>query len=74
LLVTAAALRQITREGIRDVYLVANNAAAETFFARCGFHPIAREDLPSAVSEHKQITRECPSGATVMRLVLPLGG
>ena len=73
LLVSAAALRQIAREGIRDVYLVANDAAAEAFFARCGFHPIAREELPSAVSAHKQITRECPSTATVMRLVLPLG-
>ena len=73
LLVSAAALRQIAREGIRDVYLVANDDDAEAFFARCGFHPIAREELPSAVSAHKQITRECPSTATVMRLVLPLG-
>jgi glycerol-1-phosphatase len=73
LLVAAAALRQMARAGIREAFLVANDAAAETFFARCGFRPIQREELPPAVAEHRQITRECPSSATVMRLVLPLG-
>jgi amino-acid N-acetyltransferase len=73
LLVTAAALRQIARGGSREVFLVANDAAAEAFFAHCGFRLILREELPPAVAEHRQITRECPSSAAVMRLLLPLG-
>lgn len=69
LLVSAAALRQAARSGIRDVYLVTTDA--EGFFARCGFRSIPREELPDAVAGHKQITRECPSTAPVMRLTLP---
>jgi glycerol-1-phosphatase len=73
LMVTAAALRQISRAGIREVYLVATDAAAEAFFVRCGFRPIPRDELPSEVASSKQVARECPSTATVMRLALPLG-
>lgn len=68
LLVSAAALRQAARAGIRDVYLVTTDA--EGFFARCGFRPIPREELPEAVAAHKQLTRECPSTAPVMHLTL----
>ena len=69
LLVVAAALRQAARAGIRDVYLV--TADAEGFFARCGFRTIPRDELPEPVTNHKQITRECPATAPVMRLTLP---
>src|SRR5918996_4925303 len=68
LLVSAAALRQAARAGIRDVYLVTTDA--DGFFSRCGFRSIPREELPEAVAAHKQITRECPSTAPVMRLTL----
>jgi 4-nitrophenyl phosphatase len=69
LLVTAAALRGISREGFREVYAVTTEA--EGFFAGCGFRAVSREELPPGVAEHRQITRECPASATVMRLVLP---
>jgi phosphoglycolate/pyridoxal phosphate phosphatase family enzyme len=69
MLVVAATLRQAARTGIRDVYLVTANA--ESFFARSGFRTIVREELPPAVGSHRQITRECPDGAPVMRLTLP---
>jgi amino-acid N-acetyltransferase len=68
-LIVAATLRQVTRAGLRDVYLV--TADAEGFFARCGFRTIPREELPDAVAAHRQITRECPASAPVMKLTLP---
>ena len=67
--VTAAALRQAARAGMRDVYLVTTEA--EGFFARAGFRSMSREKLPEAVAAHKQIMRECPTTAPVMRLTLP---
>jgi len=69
LLVTAAAIRQIAGNGVRSVYLVTTDA--ERFFARCGFRTVAREDVPREVLDHRQIARECPSTAPVMRLTLP---
>jgi phosphoglycolate/pyridoxal phosphate phosphatase family enzyme len=69
LLVGAATLRQVARSEVRDVYLVTTDA--EGFFARCGFRTIPREELPEAVAAHRQITRECPSTAPVMKLTLP---
>jgi len=70
LLVVAATLRQVARAGVREVYLVTNDA--EAFFTRCGFRTIQREELPEAVSAHRQITRECPASAPVMKLTLPV--
>ena len=68
MLVVAAALRQVARAEIRDVYLV--TADAEGFFASCGFRTIPREEAPDAILAHRQITRECPASAPVMRLAL----
>jgi len=69
MLVVAAALRQAARAGLREVYLVTNDA--EGFFSRCGFRALAREDLPAAIAQHRQLIRECPASAPVMRLTLP---
>jgi glycerol-1-phosphatase len=69
LLVTAAALRQAARAGVRDAYLVTNDA--EKFFTRCGFRTISRDELPEEIAMHRQITRECPASAPVMHLALP---
>ena len=69
LLVTAAVLRHMARSGVKVAYLVTIDA--EGFFKRCGFRTIPREELPAAVAGHRQIARECPSTAPVMRLVLP---
>ncbi|MFA5889426.1 MAG: HAD-IIA family hydrolase [Actinomycetota bacterium] len=68
-LVVGAVLRRIAEAGHRDVYLATDGA--EEFFVLCGFRPFAREDAPPAVIEHRQIARECPSTATLMRLRLP---
>jgi amino-acid N-acetyltransferase len=70
LLVVAATLRQVARAGVREVYLVTTDA--EAFFTRCGFRTIQREELPDAVAAHRQITRECPASAPVMKLTLPV--
>ncbi|MEX2555361.1 MAG: HAD-IIA family hydrolase [Actinomycetota bacterium] len=69
LLVVAATLRQVARAGVREVYLVTTDA--EAFFTRCGLRTIQREELPEAVAMHRQITRECPASAPVMKLTLP---
>ena len=69
MLVVAAALRQVVRAGITDVSLVTTDA--EGFFARCGFRTIPREELSPEVAAHRQITRECPTTAPVMKLSLP---
>ncbi|MGH2785882.1 MAG: HAD-IIA family hydrolase [Actinomycetota bacterium] len=69
MLVVAAALRQIARAGFRDVFLVTTDA--EGFFARCGFRTIPREEMPEVIASHRQITRECPTSAPVMKLTLP---
>ena len=69
LLVVAAALRQASRAGIREIYLV--TATVESFFATCGFRTISRDDLPDSIASHRQITRECPATAPVMKLTLP---
>lgn len=68
LLIVAAALRQASRAGFREIYLV--TADAEGFFSRCGFHVVARDTLPEKVASHRQITRECPETAPVMHLTL----
>jgi len=69
ILVVAATLRQAARSGVRTVYLVTPDA--EGFFSRCRFRTVPRDDLPGALASHKQIARECPENAPVMRLVLP---
>jgi phosphoglycolate/pyridoxal phosphate phosphatase family enzyme len=69
MLVTAAALRVIAQDGRREVYAVTTDA--ERFFAGCGFRAVSRDELPAGVAEHRQITRECPASAAVLRLVLP---
>jgi phosphoglycolate/pyridoxal phosphate phosphatase family enzyme len=67
--VVAGALRGIHRAGLRDVYLVTQDA--ERFFGRCGFTTVPREEMPNAVARHPQVARECPSTAPVMRMRLP---
>lgn len=68
LLVVAAALRQAARAGFRQIYLV--TADGERFFARSRFMVIPRDSLPEGIAKHRQITRECPESAPVMRLEL----
>lgn len=69
MLVVAGALRRILEAGVRDVYLMTENA--EPFFAACGFRRVEREELPEAVLDHPQVTRECSIAAAAMTLRLP---
>lgn len=66
--VVAAAARAAAAAGHRTLYVVTRESAA--FFERWGFKTVAREDLPEAVAEHPQLSRECPSSAPVLRLAL----
>lgn len=66
--VTAAAVRAVADSTARAVYLVTESA--EPFFAAHGFSPIRREELPEAVAASAQFTRDCPSSAPAMRLLL----
>ncbi|MEO0576661.1 MAG: arsenic resistance N-acetyltransferase ArsN2 [Pseudomonadota bacterium] len=50
--------------GLRSLYLLTNTA--EHFFARHGYHPIAREDVPDAVRQTREFSQLCPDSATVM--------
>jgi 4-nitrophenyl phosphatase len=68
-IVVAATLRRILEAGIRDVYLVTENA--DRFFSSCGFRAIDRDDLPDGIAVHPQVVRECSAQATAMRLTLP---
>lgn len=68
--VVAGALRGIAKAGIRDVYLVTQEA--ERFFALCGFATVSRDDLPLQIARHPQISRECPTSSPVMKLTLPV--
>lgn len=69
-LIVAATLRRIAEGGIRDVYLMTEEA--EAFFTTCGFASIDRDDLPDEVAEHPQVSRGCSASATAMHLRLPL--
>jgi amino-acid N-acetyltransferase len=67
-LIVAATLRAAAAAGIKEIYLV--TPSAEGFFAQCGFSTVRRDQLPDAVAHHRQVTRDCPSTAAVMRLGL----
>lgn len=67
-LVVAAALRRMNSHGMRDVYLVTENA--ERFFESCGFRTVDRDEIPDAIVSHPQFARECPSTAPAMYLRL----
>jgi glycerol 3-phosphatase-2 len=61
-LVTAAAIRRAAAAGARTAYLLTETA--EGFFARLGFQPVRREDLPGWVAER---STACSENATAMR-------
>jgi N-acetylglutamate synthase-like GNAT family acetyltransferase len=67
-LIVAGTLRAAAAAGLKQIYLV--TPSAEGFFARCGFTTVRRDQLPDSVARHRQVTRDCPSTAAVMHLVL----
>lgn len=69
ILVTASALRRAAGEGARRAFLVTDTA--EGFFARLGFEPVGRGDLPGWVSA---LTTGCPRSAVAMQRPLAASG
>ena len=53
---------------LKEVYLLAE--AAEGFFAKVGFEPISRDDVPAEIKRTREFQKDGPAGATAMRLAL----
>lgn len=64
----AHALADARRSGTRALYLLTTTAAP--FFARAGFAPIDRAQVPPAVRESPEFRSLCPASAICMQLVL----
>ena len=62
---TDAALSLAREEGVASVFLL--TTTAENFFAKFGFEPIIRDDVPLSVRSSVEFTSACPTSATVMR-------
>lgn len=54
--------------GVADIYLLTTDAV--DYFARLGFEPLDREQVPRAISGSAQFSAECCAAARAMRLVL----
>jgi len=54
--------------GLTDLYLL--TTTAPVYFARQGFAPVAREDVPQSIRQCSEFASVCPQSAIVMRLVL----
>jgi amino-acid N-acetyltransferase len=66
--VTAHLLNQARDEGRMTIYLLTETA--QTYFADLGFVPMARADVPEAVSLTRQFASLCPDSASCMYLPL----
>jgi amino-acid N-acetyltransferase len=66
--VVEAALAHALELGVEDVYLLTTTAA--DYFARIGFTPIERTEVPEAVRASREFSEATCSSAQVMRLVL----
>jgi amino-acid N-acetyltransferase len=65
---TEAALVFAKQQGIEEIYLLTETAAA--FFPRFGFVPSTRAEVPDAVKQSVEFTTACPQSALVMKLPL----
>lgn len=65
---TAAALAAARAGGATGVYLL--TATAADFFARFGFRPVARAELPAALGASPELQGACPGSAAAMALPL----
>lgn len=61
-------LDQARDEGRVAIYLLTETA--QTYFAGLGFVPMARADVPKAVSRTRQFASLCPDSASCMYLLL----
>lgn len=63
---TEAALTYARQQGVEEIYLLTETAAA--FFPRFGFIPTTRADIPDAVKQSVEFTIACPQSALAMKL------
>jgi UDP-N-acetylmuramate: L-alanyl-gamma-D-glutamyl-meso-diaminopimelate ligase len=63
------AIQRAAARGARRIYLL-TESAADFFAKRCGFQPIARDEVEPAVLASPEFSLACCTGATCMRLVL----
>lgn len=63
-----ALVDQARRQGARRLWLL--TTGAETFFLRCGFHPIERDDAPASIQASEEFRGLCPASAVLMMQVL----
>lgn len=68
-LLTARLLSDAAAAGVRRVFLL--TTTAEPWFARIGFRPVARAELPAALAASAELRGACPATAVAMRLELP---
>ncbi len=61
-------VREARQRELSELWLL--TTSARDYFARRGFEPVARDQVPSAVRSTAQFTSLCPSSAVVMRRVL----
>ncbi|WP_054685954.1 arsenic resistance N-acetyltransferase ArsN2 [Rhodothermus marinus] len=61
-------LEEARREGLSQVFLLTETAA--DFFARLGFVPVTREEVPASVRAAPQFTYLCPISSQVMCHIL----
>lgn len=68
-LLAARLLHDAAAAGVRRVFLL--TTTAEPWFARIGFRPVPRTELPAALSASAELRGACPDTAVAMRLELP---
>ncbi|RMF84568.1 MAG: GNAT family N-acetyltransferase [Nitrospinota bacterium] len=66
---TETLLAYLTAKRFQAVYLL--TTTAEAFFARYGFHPIARDAVPQTVQQSVEFQSACPLTAACMERLLP---
>ena len=66
--ITQYLLRRAEREQRRAVYLLTETAG--DYFARLGFVPVERSEVPDAVTRTRQFAALCPQSASCLRLAL----
>jgi len=70
---TDAALMLAAERRLDRLYLLTETAT--TFFARLGFEPVSRVDVPAAVQASPEFSHLCPASAqAMMRDLRPSGG
>lgn len=66
----SSCLSRARRLGLKAVYLIPNDIAAGNFFARLGFLPISRAEVPVAIQASTEFTHLCPRSYPCLHKIL----